>query len=157
MQPYKYNGKELDTKKGLNWYNYGARHYDASLGRWFVVDPLAEKMYSWSPYGYCRNNPVLFIDPNGMREWPINDTYKGYIRMHNNNYGEPRNNGKRTHEGADINFKGSGNNDKGAPVFATHDGIVTRVVRIGQSDKMLVVIKFSSPLKTESSLLLTCI
>ena len=36
VQPYKYNGKELDTKKGLNWYDYGARHYDAALGRWFA-------------------------------------------------------------------------------------------------------------------------
>ena len=65
MQPYKYNGKELDTKKGLNWYDYGARHYDATLGRWLVVDPLAEKYYAWSPYNYCANNPVKFIDPNG--------------------------------------------------------------------------------------------
>ena len=52
VQPYKYNGKELDNKKGLNWYDYGARHYDAALGRWFVVDPLAEKYYAWSPYAY---------------------------------------------------------------------------------------------------------
>ena len=65
VQPYKYNGKELDTKKGLNWYDYGARHYDAALGRWFVVDPLAEKYYSTSAYGYCLNNPVLLVDPNG--------------------------------------------------------------------------------------------
>ena len=65
VQPYKYNGKELDTKKGLNWYDYGARHYDATLGRWLVVDPLAEKYYAWSPYNYCANNPVKFIDPNG--------------------------------------------------------------------------------------------
>ena len=66
VQPYKYNGKELDTKKGLNWYDYGARHNDATLGRWLVVDPLAEKYYAWSPYGYCANNPILNVDPSGM-------------------------------------------------------------------------------------------
>jgi RHS repeat-associated protein len=65
MQPYKYNGKELDTKKGLNWYDYGARHYDATLGRWLVVDPLAEKMGSWSPYAYCYSNPLKFVDVDG--------------------------------------------------------------------------------------------
>ena len=64
-QPYKYNGKELDTKKGLNWYDYGARHYDATLGRWFVVDPLAEQMSAWSPYAYCLNNPAGLVDEEG--------------------------------------------------------------------------------------------
>ena len=68
VQPYKYNGKEQDTKAGLNWYDYGARHYDAALGRWFVVDPLAEKYYSSSPFVYCGNNPINRIDPTGM-EW----------------------------------------------------------------------------------------
>lgn len=58
--------KELDTKKGLNWYDYGARHYDVALGRWHVVDPMAEKYYLWSPYAYCLGNPVRFIDPTGM-------------------------------------------------------------------------------------------
>ena len=71
VQPYKYNGKELDNKKGLNWYDYGARHYDVALGRWFVVDPLAEKMFAWSPYAYCYNNPVRFIDPNGTDGWDV--------------------------------------------------------------------------------------
>ena len=65
FQPYKYNGKEYDSKKGLNWYDYGARHYDAVLGRSTTVDPLAEKLYSWSPYTYCYNNPVLHLDPTG--------------------------------------------------------------------------------------------
>ena len=66
VQPYKYNGKELDTKKGLNWYDYGARHYDATLGRWFVVDPLVEKDYQNSPYNYCGNNPVVRVDQDGQ-------------------------------------------------------------------------------------------
>ena len=70
VQPYKYNGKELDTKKGLNWYDYGARHYDATLGRWFVVDPLAEKMYAWSLYAYCFNNLVRLIDKDGKIPGP---------------------------------------------------------------------------------------
>ena len=69
VQQYKYNGKELDTANGLNWYDYGARHYDAALGRWHVVDPLAEKMYGWSPYGYCRNNPVIRKDVGG--KWDV--------------------------------------------------------------------------------------
>ena len=65
VQPYKYNGKELDTKKGLNWYDYGARHYDAALGRFTTNDRFAEKYYSMSPYQYGANNPVNNIDVNG--------------------------------------------------------------------------------------------
>ena len=65
VQPYKYNGKELDTKKGLNWYDYGARHYDTALGRFTTNDRFAEKYYSMSPYQYGANNPVNNIDVNG--------------------------------------------------------------------------------------------
>ena len=65
VQPYKYNGKELDTKKGLNWYDYGARHYDAAVGRFATVDPSSESYYETSPYAYCYNNPIKHIDPNG--------------------------------------------------------------------------------------------
>ncbi|HJD76375.1 MAG TPA: RHS repeat-associated core domain-containing protein [Bacteroides reticulotermitis] len=74
VQPYKYNGKELDTKNGLDWYDYGARHYDATIGRWHVVDPLTEKHYSISPYVYCGNEPVGRIDPDG-RDWRVQTRY----------------------------------------------------------------------------------
>jgi RHS repeat-associated protein len=65
IQPYKYNGKEFDNKKGLNWYDYGARHYDAALGRFTTNGRFAEKYYSMSPYQYGANNPVNNIDVNG--------------------------------------------------------------------------------------------
>ena len=66
-QPYKYNGKEFERKNGLNWMDYGARHYDAALGRFTTMDPLAEKYYEVSPYAYCMNNPVIFVDPDGRK------------------------------------------------------------------------------------------
>ncbi len=62
---YLYNGKELQNDFGLDWYDYGARFYDAQLGRFHVQDAFAEKYYSLSSYQYGANNPVLFIDVNG--------------------------------------------------------------------------------------------
>ena len=65
VQKYKYNGKELD--RFLNWdmLDYGARWYDAALGRWLTPDPLAEKYYHLSPYVYCADNPVKYVDHHG--------------------------------------------------------------------------------------------
>ena len=72
MQPYKYNGKELDRMHGLDTYDYGARQYDPVLGRWDRMDPLCEKYYDVSPYVYCHNNPVMCIAPDG-RDWYQNN------------------------------------------------------------------------------------
>ena len=69
LQPYKFNGKELDLMHGLNTYDYGARQYYPVVPVWDRMDPLCEKYYGVSPYAYCHNNPIMRVDPNGMDDY----------------------------------------------------------------------------------------
>ena len=65
-QPYLYNGKEFVEAHGLNEYDSQARMYYAPIMRTTTMDPLTEKYYHISPYAWCGNNPVMFVDPDGM-------------------------------------------------------------------------------------------
>ena len=72
---YLYNGKELNEDFGLNLSDYGARWYDASIGRWWNVDPLAEMAPELTGFRYGFNNPVSFFDPDGMWEKDEKDNW----------------------------------------------------------------------------------
>ncbi|WP_276878190.1 RHS repeat-associated core domain-containing protein, partial [Chryseobacterium joostei] len=81
---YKYNGKELQE---TGMYDYEARFYMPDLGRWGVVDPLAEKYSSMSTFAYVANNPIIFVDPDGKDIIIYYMNSKGKMETYDYKYG----------------------------------------------------------------------
>ena len=131
---YKYNSlsrtcigsKELQDELDLDWYDYSARNYDAALGRFMNVEPLTEKYNFQSPYVYADNNPIFFVDINGMGvDPPLKEMKIRRNRASNLGPGMLRNGGSRFHAGHDLYAA------IGSTVMAVQSG---NVIKVGVSN-----------------------
>ena len=111
---YTFSAKERDSETGLSY--FGSRYYSSDLSVWLSVDPMSDKYPSTSPYAYCRNNPIVLYDPNGMFDDWVMDKY-GVIYWDENakdqsttKFGEQYlgRAGQRSYGTAVVNYKSNG-------------------------------------------------
>jgi RHS repeat-associated protein len=88
---YQYNGKELNSDFGLNWYAYGFRYYDPVICRFTGVDPIADQFAELSVYNYASNRPIGAIDLHGLQAYDVNQ--EGFIEATANVYYNQNNGG----------------------------------------------------------------
>ncbi|MGB6084914.1 DUF6443 domain-containing protein [Moheibacter sp.] len=128
---YKYNGKELQDELGFGLYDYGWRDYDPAIGKWISPDPLSEEYPSWSPYNYALNNPIFFLDPNGL--WVddfIFDEKGDFVRIEENDQPD-RLVIENSKTGARQNYSFA---DPEEDTQQIRDGIITKIVFVSESE-----------------------
>jgi RHS repeat-associated protein len=103
---YLYNGKEMQDDFGLNWLDYGARFYDAQIGRWHSQDNYSEEFSYATPYSYVLNEPISYLDPDG------NFRFKFVARLYSFVHGGEVLQSKKSGEyfvGRQVKYTGPGN------------------------------------------------